>query len=235
MIIVDGPDNIGKTTFIKKLAAELRFSIRGFGQEIQEWKFEKIVESLQLESALKDQDYSEDMDQWDCNIDDISAADIIYDRYHMSCFVYGKVIRKSDLITAYDCKLLNLHLNAAKLAYTVLILPCDIEEYEKNLQRSAQAQDFDREQNIAVAECFKLHAEYFGVNEIIHIQSYPKDYHIKKILRSYKSWRYGDETEASKKNEADMAETEQSYTEDTSATAKARILNDRNSKDLTHG
>ena len=223
MIIVDGPDNVGKTTFIKKLANALGFSMRSFGQEIQKWDRQKLKDEIIYDCTT----YT--ANAFAKNI--IAPADIVYDRFHMSCFVYGKVIRKLDILTASDCKFINKQM--IKNVYTILILPYDIEEYKKSIMHSDRSQAFNINQNVAIAECFDLHAEYFRVNDIIYVTKYPGDNYVEEVVFNYKIWRYPNEDEALKEVEATVDETKQGINENTSVTSDTGALNHPVSKGVT--
>lgn len=196
MIIVDGPDNVGKTTFIQALALKLGFTTRNFGQEIQEWDRDELLVQLYkdilLHSPKSSIDYTDMPGKWDTKVENSAPVNIIYDRYHMSNFIYGKVIRKSPSVNALDALVLNKHLSNAGLAYTILILPANIHEYERELAKSPRFQDYDIQQNVAVAEQFKFHANYLEPDCIMQVDKHPLSSEIPHIAREYLEWRNAD-------------------------------------------
>lgn len=95
MVIVEGPDRVGKTTFAKQLATELQYQYHHYG--------------LLPESFQSPNDYIYDMQR-----------DKVFDRFHISELVYSKIRNEPCKIAESHMKKIHEASN-----FTLVVITCE--------------------------------------------------------------------------------------------------------------
>lgn len=113
LIIVEGIDRVGKTTLCNKIKCELGLPIYKHCGEFDYSKMDNDNETDKMLQMLE--------------ICSLSNSNIIFDRFHISDFVYGTLERKYDIVKAnenfekIDCKV-----SSFEDVCLLYILPTDI-------------------------------------------------------------------------------------------------------------
>lgn len=114
IIVVEGIDRVGKTTLCKKLQESLGFSLYKHHGDFDYSKMDNDNETDKMLQMLE--------------VAKIGNANIIFDRFHWSDFVYGMNERKYDIDNAVlNTKKIDKKLNELN-SIIILIKPTDLEE-----------------------------------------------------------------------------------------------------------
>ena len=115
IIIVEGIDRVGKTTLCNKLKEELNISIYKHVGVLQYNKMDNFNETdkmLQLVELCR-----------------LTNSSIIFDRFHLTDFVYGILERNYDIDSAVDnFRLVDDAISELDDVYLIYVLPTNIEE-----------------------------------------------------------------------------------------------------------
>lgn len=171
MIIVEGADHVGKTTFCEKLLERMRgdfpeATIRHCGKPDANATFPEY---------------------WDAQLPD-EPEPVIFDRLHIGAFVYGSVLELHPAegvnivsLAAYRQQLLNRW-----YAPFIIIVTCDKVMLEKRLNEAPKPEEFDKEQILRANDAFtKVRAHDWGIH-CYGDKPFPTD---KQADHAYKSWR----------------------------------------------
>lgn len=118
IIIVEGIDRVGKTTLCNKLKEE-------FGLPILH--HESIISTNK-----KDNENETDKTLLTLEICNITNSSMIFDRLHLSDFIYGTIERKYNVDLAIDYfKMIDSIVSEMEDTFLIYVLPTDIEESSK--------------------------------------------------------------------------------------------------------
>lgn len=137
MIIIEGPDGVGKSTLAKALQRQLKTSYVHFGPLPDWWKYHDYLTRAMTHA--------------------------VYDRYHWSCYAYAGVAPQPLEMTPQFCRELDLALRIrAKQDYaTILIISGSGDFYKKNSQRDDAY--FTHKQIVSVNKKFLEVPNYFDI------------------------------------------------------------------------
>lgn len=171
IIVVEGIDRVGKTTFISKLQSKLgtghsfvfkhNCSIVDYADMDDDNEADKMVQLLEMCSQI----YAVSKDDFV----------LLFDRFHASNAVYGIIERNYDFKNACENFEIIDDLLRKFNTYIVYVKPTNIERSSTEHGKSLKLHDKLFDLFIALSSCNKVVCDYYSLDEAIDYVTYDSD------------------------------------------------------------
>ena len=156
LIIVEGIDRVGKTTLCNMLKDKLGFKI--YKHKNDNFNYSKMDNDNETDKMLQLLDLYEQIG---------NDANIVFDRFHWSDFVYGKIERKYYEIKAIN----NLHIIEKKLkevnAIIIFVEPTNINRSSNEHGKSLLLYNYEMEGCFERSDLSKIKTNYNNLNDVV--------------------------------------------------------------------
>ena len=154
LVIVEGIDRVGKTTLCEKLSEKLNVPI--YKHKNEQFNYSKMDNENETDKMLQLLDMYSILD-----------GDVIFDRFHLSDFVYGTIERKYDLIKSEE----NVKKIEEKLkelnAILVLIVPTNVKESSEKHGKNLIEYAVTFENLFNESKIKKLKCNFYSLDEAV--------------------------------------------------------------------
>lgn len=156
IVIVEGIDRVGKTTLCNMLKDKLGFKI--YKHKNDNFNYSKMDNDNETDKMLQLLDLYEQIG---------SDVNIVFDRFHWSDFVYGKIERKYDEVKAIN----NLKIIEKKLkevnAIIIFVEPTNINRSSNEHGKSLLLYNYEMEGCFERSDLSKIKTNYNDLNDVV--------------------------------------------------------------------